>query len=51
MRENAWMNFAERAAITMSQASAMLAPAPAATPLTAHTTGFGMPRISVTSGL
>src|SRR5437870_11390287 len=34
-------NVAERAASTMSQASAMLAPAPAATPFTAATTGNG----------
>ena len=35
------MNEAERAATTMSQASAMLAPAPAATPLTAAIVGTG----------
>src|SRR5437762_1639683 len=35
------MNFALLAAITMSAAKAILAPAPAATPFTAHTTGFG----------
>ena len=40
--EKAWMNLADRAASTMSQAKAMLAPAPAATPFTAHTTGFSM---------
>ena len=33
------MNFAERAASTMSQLNARLAPAPAATPFTAQTTG------------
>ena len=33
--QNAWTKLAERAASTMSQASAMLAPAPAATPFTA----------------
>ena len=37
----AWTKLAERAASTMSQASAILAPAPAATPLTAATTGKG----------
>ena len=36
------MKFADRAASTMSQASARLAPAPAATPFTAHTTGISM---------
>ena len=45
------MNFAERAASTMSQASARLAPAPAATPFTAQTTGFGMARMRRISGL
>ena len=40
-RAKDWMNFALRLAITMSQASAMLQPAPAATPLTAATTGKG----------
>ena len=39
--QNAWMKLADCAAMTMSHASAMLAPAPAATPLTAHTTGSG----------
>ena len=43
--------FALRAARTMSQASAMLQPAPAATPLTAATTGNGSPRSFRTSGL
>ena len=38
---NAWMNDAERAAITRSQASARLEPAPAATPLTAAIVGTG----------
>ena len=42
--QNAWMKLADRAAMTMSQASAMFAPAPAATPLTAHTTGNGSAR-------
>ena len=49
--QKAWMNFADCAASTMSQASATLAPAPAATPLTAQTTGFSIERISRTSGL
>ncbi len=35
-------NRADRAATTMSHASAMLTPAPAATPFTAQTTGLGM---------
>jgi hypothetical protein len=39
--EKLWMNFAERAATTMSQASAILAPAPAATPLTRAISGCG----------
>src|SRR3546814_18433433 len=43
--ENACMNFADRAAITMSPERARLAPAPAATPLTAHTTGLPLPRM------
>ena len=42
---------AERAANTMSQAKAMLAPAPAATPFTAATTGKGRARSLRTSGL
>ena len=45
------MKLAERAATTTSQPSAMLAPAPAATPLTAATTGTGMARRRNTSGL
>ena len=45
------LKLAERAATTMSQASARFAPAPAATPLTAHTTGFGKARSRRTSGL
>jgi hypothetical protein len=36
-----WMNLADLAAITMSQASAMFAPAPAATPFTRAITGMG----------
>ena len=39
--EKLWMNLADLAAMTMSQASAMLAPAPAATPLTRAITGCG----------
>jgi hypothetical protein len=46
----AWMNLAERAARTISQASAMLAPAPAAVPFTAQTTGIGSARSLRTSG-
>ena len=42
--EKAWMKLAERAATTRSQASARLAPAPAATPLTAAITGTGIER-------
>ena len=49
--QNAWMKLADFAAITMSQASAMFAPAPAATPLTAQTTGIGSARSASTSGL
>ena len=48
--QNAWMKLADFAAMTMSQASAMLAPAPAATPLTAQTTGIGSARSASTSG-
>ena len=39
MRLNTWMNFAERAATITSPAMARLNPPPAATPLTATTTG------------
>jgi hypothetical protein len=49
--ENDWTKLAERAASTMSQARAILAPAPAATPFTAHTTGLGRARRRRTSGL
>ena len=49
--QNAWMKLADFAAMTMSQASARLAPAPAATPLTAQTTGIGSERSASTSGL
>ena len=42
--EKAWMKLALRAATTMSQPSAKLAPAPAATPLTAAITGTGIER-------
>ncbi|VAU69634.1 Uncharacterised protein [Klebsiella pneumoniae] len=42
---------AERAAITMSQPRASVAPAPAATPLTAQITGFGSFARRRTSGL
>ena len=50
-RANTWVKVAERAASTMSQASAMLRPAPAAMPLTAQTTGNGNARSLSTSGL
>ena len=46
----AWMKLALRAATTMSQHSARLAPAPAATPLTAAITGTGIVRTRVASG-
>ena len=39
--EKLWMNLADLAATTMSQASAMFAPAPAATPFTRAITGWG----------
>ncbi len=39
--EKLWMNLADLAATTRSQASAILAPAPAATPLTRAITGWG----------
>jgi hypothetical protein len=45
------MNFALRAAITTSHAKAMLAPAPAATPLTAQITGMRRPVRRLISGL
>ena len=45
------MKLADRAAITISQARAMLAPAPAATPFTAQITGFSMVVIRRISGL
>ena len=47
----AWMKLADFAAITMSQASATFAPAPAATPFTAQTTGIGRACSVSTSGL
>jgi hypothetical protein len=50
-RAKACTNVAERAAMTMSQASARFVPAPAATPLTAHTIGLGSARMRRTSGL
>ena len=40
-----WMKLADFAASTMSPASAKFAPAPAATPLTATTIGFGSARM------
>ena len=47
----AWMKEALLAAITKSQASARLAPAPAATPFTAQMTGFSSCRMARTIGL
>ena len=44
------MNDAEGAARTRSQPSAKLAPAPAATPLTAAITGTGIDRMRSASG-
>ena len=48
---NARLKPAVSATIRRSQAKARLAPAPAATPLTAATTGFRMPTRVVTIGL
>ena len=48
---NAWMKLADFAAITRSQPRAMLAPAPAATPLTIAITGTGIVRMRRASGL
>ena len=50
MRAKASRKLAERAASTISQESAILAPAPAATPFTAQTIGIGSARIGFTSG-
>ena len=47
----AWMNDAWLDAKTKSHAKARLAPAPAATPFTAATTGFGIRRRARTNGL
>jgi hypothetical protein len=44
-------NAASSAAIVRSQAKARLAPAPAAVPFTAHSTGFSSDRIARMSGL
>jgi hypothetical protein len=49
--EKDWMNDALSDAITMSQAIARFAPAPAATPFTAHITGMSSFRIAVMMGL
>ena len=51
MRTKAWSKRAERAASTMSQASAKLAPPPAATPLIAPTIGLGSARMARIIGL
>jgi hypothetical protein len=42
------MNFAVSAAITKSQDRTRLQPAPAAAPLTAHTTGFSSAQMAFT---
>ena len=49
--EKAWMNEAFSWAIVRSHANAMLAPAPAATPLTAAITGFSRALIFKIIGL
>ena len=49
--ERFYKPLAERVATTTSQSSAKLAPAPAATPLTAATTGTGIERMHSASGL
>ena len=51
MRTKAWSKRAERAASTISQASARLAPPPAATPFTAATIGLGRARMARIIGL
>jgi hypothetical protein len=48
---NDWMNVAPDDANTMSHANARLAPAPAATPFTAQSTGFSSFRIARIIGL
>src|SRR5215467_10182537 len=48
---NDWTNVAADDANTMSHANARFAPAPAATPFTAHTTGFSSVRIARITGL
>jgi len=49
--ENDWTNDASDDATTKSHANARFAPAPAATPFTAHTTGLSSCRIVRTIGL
>ncbi len=49
-RQNDWMKLADSLAMTMSPASARLAPAPAATPLTPTSTGMGSAARRRTSG-
>src|SRR6185436_11722699 len=49
--EKAWINVADVDATIISQHKAILAPAPAATPLIAATTGFSNLRILSTIGL
>ena len=48
---NAWIKDALSVATTISQQSAILAPAPAATPFTAATIGFSILRIFLIIGL
>ena len=45
------MKATDSPAIVMSQAKAMFAPAPAATPFTAHTMGFSIDRMRFIIGL
>jgi hypothetical protein len=47
----ACMKATDSPAIVMSQAKAMFAPAPAATPFTAHTMGFSIDRMRFIIGL
>jgi hypothetical protein len=51
MEAKDWMNLADFPAMTMSQASAIFAPAPAATPFTRAMTGKGRPISFRISGL
>jgi hypothetical protein len=49
--QNDWTKLADSAATTKSHANARFAPAPAATPFTAATTGFSSARSARTTGL